>query len=369
MPQLHPGQQVHIQDPKTFLWSSFGIVLSIWPDKLSYNVLIADQTFIRPRRFLRPASHEHLSPSPSASASATDHITSPALRRSARLNSRAGASSIHSSICSSPLSSSWHPSDLSATGKTLLTKSEISNSSKNISPSTVTQAVRPSHPPLSSEETNIDQSNYSISFINLHWASFLTGLSSALAVVVLLFLIAGCYFRGKRQRQSRARHAEVLWHIVSSTGRHTSTPPRVQSGPYPGPPSNEVICANPFLFESPVRGAVSMPAIQFSASAASCGLPGGATKYDNVPRLPAPTTPTTTPGPSSSSMKAAPQGSIPSPVKVSRPVLSVKDYNLASIDVRHSHSGSVSRLLVHFECLLKFSLIFISSIISYSFFI
>ena len=54
----------------------------------------------------------------------------------------------------------------------------------------------------SSEETNIDQSNNSISFINLHWASFSTGLSSVLAVVVLLFLIARCcYFRGKRQRQ------------------------------------------------------------------------------------------------------------------------------------------------------------------------
>ena len=73
----------------------------------------------------------------------------------------------------------------------------------------------------SSEETNTDQSNNGICFINLYWVSFSTGLSSVLAVVVLFFLIAGCcYFRGRRQRQSRARHAEVLQHRPSLQRGH-----------------------------------------------------------------------------------------------------------------------------------------------------
>ena len=53
LPALKPGQSVCLQDPKTSLWDSFGTVLSIRPDQLSYNVLVADRTFIRPRRLLR----------------------------------------------------------------------------------------------------------------------------------------------------------------------------------------------------------------------------------------------------------------------------------------------------------------------------
>ena len=101
MTPLHPGQRVHIQDTKTSLWNSFGIILSIRLDKLSYNVLIADQTFIRPLCLLRPSSHEYLSPS--SSASAPDQITPPALRRSARLHSCAHASLVRSSLHSSPV--------------------------------------------------------------------------------------------------------------------------------------------------------------------------------------------------------------------------------------------------------------------------
>ena len=46
------------------------------------------------------------------------------------------------------------------------------------------------------EEATIDQSVNGISFINLHWASISTGISSILAVAVLCLVIAGCcYFR------------------------------------------------------------------------------------------------------------------------------------------------------------------------------
>ena len=51
---LHPCQSVLIQDPKTSLWNTSGIISSIRPDNLSYNVQIADRQFIRPRRLLRP---------------------------------------------------------------------------------------------------------------------------------------------------------------------------------------------------------------------------------------------------------------------------------------------------------------------------
>ena len=141
------------------------------------------------------------------------------------------------------------------------------------------------------EETTIDQSVHGVSFINMHWASISTGISSILAVVVLIFIVAGCcYFRGRRQRQSQARHTELLRNIASGSGHHTSTPVKVQSGAYPGPSSNEVIRADPFVFDAPTRASVfdspiggpaAIPAIQFSAATASCGLPGCSTKYQH----------------------------------------------------------------------------------------
>ena len=74
-----------------------------------------------------------------------------------------------------------------------------------------------------SADVHLDQSNNGFSFINLHWASFSTGLSSVLAVVLAGLLIAGCcYFRGRRQRQARTRHTELL-HALSSSTRHVSS--------------------------------------------------------------------------------------------------------------------------------------------------
>ena len=85
-----------------------------------------------------------------------------------------------------------------------------------------------------SSDVALDQSNMGFSFVNIHWALFSTGLSSVLAVILAGLYIAGCcYFRGRRQRQSCARHSELL-HALSSSARHVSSNSRQQSGTYPG---------------------------------------------------------------------------------------------------------------------------------------
>ena len=130
---------------------------------------------------------------------------------------------------------------------------------------------------VTNESSNIllDQSNYGFSLVNLHWASFSTGLSSVLAVVLAGLFIAGCcYFRGHRQHQSRARHTELLHALSSSASRHVSSVSRPQSGVYPGSAPNP---AN----SSDASGSTSYPIARYSASAASasCGLSGCATTY------------------------------------------------------------------------------------------
>ena len=117
-----------------------------------------------------------------------------------------------------------------------------------------------------SHDVQLDQSNNGFSFVNIHWASFSTGLSSVLAVVLAGLFIAGCcYFRGRRQRQSRARHTQLL-HALSSTSRHVSSDTPAQSGRYPGTAVPEV----------------NHPVVRYSAapSSASCGLPGCSTSYE-----------------------------------------------------------------------------------------
>ena len=212
------------------------------------------------------------------------------------------------------------------------------------------------------KETTIDQSNHRVSFINMHWASISTGISSILAVVVVIFFVPGCcYFRGRRQRQSRARHAEVLRNIVSSAGHHSSKPVKVQSGAYPGPSSSDVIHTDPFVFDSPVRGSVALPLSNFPP------LPPPAGSLDVLPnmltsprlstststslplrRSPSLMTSVRTQEPLNSSTRADPWASIPSPASAYRPVQSIKDYKLAGVKARHSRPGSVARLLVHF---------------------
>ena len=146
-----------------------------------------------------------------------------------------------------------------------------------------------------SADVTLDQSNHGFSFINLHWASFSTGLSSVLAVVVCIILISGCcYFRGRRQRQSRARHAELLRSIVHGATKTTSTASHPQSGSYPG--SSPTIQSAPvqrlpshvasterIVFEPSVvpAGGNSFPVIRYTPpSSSSCGLPGCSTTYD-----------------------------------------------------------------------------------------
>ena len=125
-----------------------------------------------------------------------------------------------------------------------------------------------------SSDVSLDQSNHGFSLVNVHWASFSTGLSSVLVILLAGFLIAGCcYFRGRRQRQSRARHSELL-HALSSSARHVSTPTSSQSGKYPG------INNGP----SPASQDIGYPVVRYSASSssASCGLPGCSTSYEII---------------------------------------------------------------------------------------
>ena len=78
-----------------------------------------------------------------------------------------------------------------------------------------------------SSDVSLDQSNNGFSLVNIHWASFSTGLSSVLVVVLAGLFIAGCcYFRGRRQRQSRARHTELLHALASNCLLYTSPSPR-----------------------------------------------------------------------------------------------------------------------------------------------
>ena len=70
---------------------------------------------------------------------------------------------------------------------------------------------------------------------HIHWASFSTGLSLVLAVLVALALATDCcYFRGRLQQQSRARHTEVLCSIVAGANHTVSSHQRTQSGAYLG---------------------------------------------------------------------------------------------------------------------------------------
>ena len=88
-----------------------------------------------------------------------------------------------------------------------------------------------------------------------------------------LSIAACCYCKGRRQRQSRSRHSQLL-HALSSTAQHVSTPARPQSGAYPmPPPSSQLSIESTSKF--PVARIPSS-----ASSAASCGLPGCSTSYE-----------------------------------------------------------------------------------------
>ena len=141
-----------------------------------------------------------------------------------------------------------------------------------------------------SEHVSLDQSNHGISFINLHWASFSTGLSSVLIVVLVGLAIASCcYFRGRRQRQARSRHSQLL-HALSSTASHVSTPAKQQSGVYPaslsaGSSVNTAPVHSPVVRYSGLSSGDSPIARVALPSPASCGLPGCATTYERQPSV------------------------------------------------------------------------------------
>ena len=92
-----------------------------------------------------------------------------------------------------------------------------------------------------------------------------------------MVLVTGyCYFRGHRQSQSRARHAEVLHFIISGVTHNVSTHQRTQSGAYPGSSSPEIPQA-----PSASGGSFAHPVVKYlaSTSTTSCGLPGCSTSY------------------------------------------------------------------------------------------
>ena len=103
-------------------------------------------------------------------------------------------------------------------------------------------------------------------------------LLSFLAIEPLSEVVEG-YFRGRRQRQSRARHTKLL-HAMSASTRHVSSAVRGQSGDYSGTSSD---ATKPHEAPRPA----SYPVVRYSAppTSASCGLPGCATTYERQPSV------------------------------------------------------------------------------------
>ena len=136
------------------------------------------------------------------------------------------------------------------------------------SPSTI---ASPMSPVMSAWINQITDSHLLISTGHLSAPAYP---STVLAVVLAGLFIAGCcYFRGRQQCQSCARHTELL-HALFSSARHVSSGTHPQSGKYPGPSGNS----------SPASQDVNHPIIRYSAfaSTASCGLPGCATSYERL---------------------------------------------------------------------------------------
>ena len=78
LPSFSPGQSVLIQDPKSLLWDSTGVVVSVRPDNLSYVISNADRQFVRPRRLLRLCTLCLLYTSPSPRDLSTSRMPSSA---------------------------------------------------------------------------------------------------------------------------------------------------------------------------------------------------------------------------------------------------------------------------------------------------
>ena len=58
LPQLSPGDQVLIQNPKTGLWDKQAEIIAIRPDGLSYTVRCEEREFLRSRRMIRSLPSE-----------------------------------------------------------------------------------------------------------------------------------------------------------------------------------------------------------------------------------------------------------------------------------------------------------------------
>ena len=78
------------------------------------------------------------------------------------------------------------------------------------------------------EETTIDQSVHGVSFINMHWASISTGISSILAVVILVFIVSGAATSGVggsgNHRPATPKYSATLCPAPDTMPAHLSRP-------------------------------------------------------------------------------------------------------------------------------------------------
>ena len=206
LPTLSPGQAVLLQDPKTSAWIRKGVVSAIRPDHLSYTVSVDGCSFIQPRRMLHAAPLETCTPPAQAPA----QITTSLPRRSNDFN------------CMLPLfvitllRFFLRSPPTSRNAQSAQDIIDEYNEEQRLAEWTRISPTTAAPPPVvfhdeadlsvtndvSHESSNVhlDQSNHGFSYINLHRASFSTGLSSVLAVIISLAVIAECcYVRGRRQ--------------------------------------------------------------------------------------------------------------------------------------------------------------------------
>ena len=186
------------------------------------------------------------------------------------------------SIPSQTSTSTWLPSSMDMV-RPSSTKSTSNRWLKSTSPTEGAQLLPPQISTCKMTPTSQSTTAYLTNPVISLWtnpkmdfrSSIYTGRHSAQDCLPSLpsFIVGCCYFHGRRQRQSRARHSELL-HALSSSARY---------GNYPGSSTTTTTS----LSQDAVGGP-TYPVARYSAavSSASCGLPGCATSYERPPFVP-----------------------------------------------------------------------------------
>ena len=243
---LSPGQEVYLQDFKSLAWDKRGVIISMQPCRqpvLYVSTPPLETNFFRHTLSRRIGNSQFFS---SFILCYTLPFSTPSVPCSIRSSADIDFSS---SFNMAPLLLSYGQSIIDEVHKQQLVEKYIrqhgypsgaSTEAPTIHAEDKAEVSLDTEVTDSSSEISLDQSNNGFSLVNLHWASFSTGLSSVLAVVLAGLLIAGCcYFRGRRQRQTRSRHTELL-HALSSTDQSCQLPrsfpiwrlsPSVDAGP------------------------------------------------------------------------------------------------------------------------------------------